>query len=275
MQATLDARRPFSQRPPYRRYLAPLFAVLALLLFLSIPMPLSQKAHTFLHGICAQRPSHTLALGSGLLPFDARMTGIYTGFLCAFVALVVTGRHRYAGLPSLSSGVILLAFVGSMAIDGFNSLFSDLGISTFYETRSIHRLLTGMAAGVALATMLAMLIGMSLWRRPQVNRRVVGAWWHPVALYAAGLPVLLLMMSGWSFLLAPATIFMVVSAVVAFAGLAVVTIAMALGRENSFDRAAEMQPIIVAGTVAGIVVIGLLAAGRFGLEAWTNAPPLS
>ena len=48
--------------------------------FVSVPM-LEHKAHAFLHGICAQRPSHSLQVGDELLPFDARMTGIYTGFL--------------------------------------------------------------------------------------------------------------------------------------------------------------------------------------------------
>jgi len=275
MQISLENPARSTQMAPFRRYLAPAVAMLALAFFLSVPLPLSVKAHAFLHGICAQRPSHTLAFGDGLLPFDARMTGIYTGFLSAFILLLIAGRHRRAGMPSIMPGIVLLALLGTMAVDGFNSLFADMGLNTSYEPANNLRLLTGMAAGVGLATMLTMLIGMTLWRRPRTRDRVVDRWWEPLALYAAGLPVLLILMSGWSPLLAPMTIMLTCSAVLAFSGLATVSAVLILGRENRFDRASEAQPFMVIGGLVGVLVITALASARFAFEAWTNAPPLT
>lgn len=275
MQLSYDSKSGSDALPFFQRYLAPVSAVLGLAFFLSLPFSLSAKAHAFLHGICAQRPSHTLAFGDGLLPFDARMTGIYTGFLAAFVVLLAAGRHRRAGMPGLAPGIVLLVLLGTMAIDGFNSLFTDAGLSTPYEPSNYLRLLTGMAAGVGLATMLVMLIGMSLWRRPRVRERVVERWWEPLALYGAGLPLLLVMMSGWTPLLVPATLLLLSSAIVAFGGLATVSILLASGRENRYDRATQAQLPIVLGGIAGVIVIGLLAAGRFAFEAWSNVPPLT
>lgn len=203
------------------------------------------------------------------------MTGIYSGFLAAFVALIATGRHRRAGLPTLLSGMVLLLLLGSMALDGFNSLFTDLRLPALYTPHNRLRLLTGMGAGVGLATMLTMLIGMTFWRRPRVRDHVISRWWEPVALYLAGLPLLILMMTGWSPLLAPATLLLVTAAVFAFGGLASVSFLLVTGKENRFDTVAEAQGSMVLGGVIGVVVIALLALGRFAFEGWTNVPPLT
>src|SRR6266508_4425764 len=95
------------QSTSYRAYLFPLVASLVVLLFLAAPWSLEHKAHAALHGLCAQRPSHSFTLGTHRLPFDARMTGIYGGFLGA--SLYLFGRRRYlaAALPSWPSIGIL------------------------------------------------------------------------------------------------------------------------------------------------------------------------
>jgi hypothetical protein len=41
-------------------------------LFLAYPAALDDKARAALHGLCAQRPSHSFAFDDRLLPFDAR-----------------------------------------------------------------------------------------------------------------------------------------------------------------------------------------------------------
>jgi uncharacterized membrane protein len=259
----------------YRRFLAPLSIFLVFMAFLAVPFPLEQKAHALMHGICAQTPSHTLLMGDGRLPFDARMTGIYLGFIVAFGSLLLFGRHRYAGFLSPGSLVAVLAIAGTMALDGFNSLFTDLQLPTLYQPDNRLRLFTGMGAGVGLAVMLTMLLGMSLWRRPRVSLRVTDRWWQPLALYAIGIPFGLLLLSGRSFLFGPATLLLVVSAVAAFSGLSMVAIVMIRGRENTFDRAIDLQPQIVWGLAGGVAIVAMLAAFRFAFEALTNAPPLT
>src|SRR4051812_13030157 len=58
------------------------------------PWPLAAKFHAVVHGLCAQRPSHSFALGGTNLPFDARMTGIYGGTLTTILFLLARGRWR-------------------------------------------------------------------------------------------------------------------------------------------------------------------------------------
>jgi uncharacterized membrane protein len=243
--------------------------------FISAPFPLEQKAHALMHGICAQRPSHSFVLGGDALPFDARMTGIYLGFFVSFLLLVCTGRHRRAGFLSWGSLVVVLMLVGSMAFDGFNSLFTDLRLPTLYEPNNRLRLFTGMGAGVGLAVVLAMLLGMSLWRRPNTRSRVTDRWWQPLALFLAGTPLALLLMYGHPLLFVPATLLLVGSATIAFSGLALVSFVMLAGRENMFDSASDLQPFLVLGMIGGVVAIASLAALRFTFEAITNAPPLT
>lgn len=275
MQYSLHSTNPQREVPPYRRYPAPLSGFLLMMGFLAAPFPLEHKAHALMHGICAQRPSHSFLLGANTLPMDGRMTGIYLGFIVAFGLLVVTGRHRHAGFLSPGSLLVVSLLVGAMAVDGFNSLFTDLRLPTLYDTDNRLRLLTGMGAGVGLAVMLAMLLGMSLWRAPDTRKRVTDRWWQPVGLYAAGVPLALLLMTESSLLFVPATIVLVLSATLAFSALALVSIVMIRGRENTFDSTFELQPQLVLGMAGGVFAIGSLALLRFGFEALTNAPALT
>jgi len=261
--------------PPYRYYFAPLTIFLLIMGFIAAPFPLEQKAHALMHGICAQRPSHSFLVGDSTLPFDARMTGIYLGFVVAFGLLIATGRYRHAGFLSPGSLLIVLLLVGTMAIDGFNSLFTDLRMPTLYQPDNRLRLFTGMGAGVGLAVMLVMLLGMSLWRRPDLKRRAADRWWQPLGLYAAGVPLALALLTGNSMLFVPATLLLVLSATIAFSALALVSVVMVKGRENTFNTVLDLQLQIVWGAIGGVIAIASLAILRFGFEAITNAPPLT
>ena len=62
--------------------------------FLLAPWSIEVKSIAILHGLCAQRPSHSFWFGSDRLPFDSRMTGIYGGFLVTQLYLLARGRFR-------------------------------------------------------------------------------------------------------------------------------------------------------------------------------------
>ena len=49
-----------------------------------------------LHGLCAQRPSHSLQIGGTTLPMDARMTGIYLGAAATAVVWLIAARRLRA-----------------------------------------------------------------------------------------------------------------------------------------------------------------------------------
>lgn len=115
-------------------------------------------------GICAQLPGHSFFPGGQQLPLCSRNTGIYTGFALGFLTLLGTGRIRSSQLPSRWVAVALLALVGLMGVDGFNSLFLDLRLPHLYQPQNPLRLLTGLGAGVAMVAFITPVTNGLLWR---------------------------------------------------------------------------------------------------------------
>jgi uncharacterized membrane protein len=116
-------------------------------------------------GICAQLPSHSFFPGGQQLPLCSRNTGIYTGFALGFLTLLGAGRIRVSRLPSRWVALGLLALVGVMGVDGFNSLFLDLGLPHLYQPQNPLRLVTGLGAGVAMVAFIVPVTNSLLWRQ--------------------------------------------------------------------------------------------------------------
>ena len=113
--------------------------------------------------ICAQLPTHTLSLGGVPLPLCARNTGIYTGAAAAVALLWRSGRGRAMLPPPRHIVGILLAAIGAMAFDGFNSVAFDLGLPHLYTPQNALRLATGLVAGTALALLVAPVFARAIW----------------------------------------------------------------------------------------------------------------
>lgn len=268
------APQPASMQPFYRRYIVGLAGLLVLLIFLLAPWPFESKARAVMHGLCAQTPSHSFYFGDRTLPFDGRMTGIYGGLLVTVIVLVLLGRHRAAGVPSIATSVVLLLFGAAMAIDGFNSLLTDLDRWHPYTPSNEHRLLTGWMAGVGIGVVLVMLIGMTVWSRPRTKERVLSRWSMPIVLVLPVIPMRMLIGTESELVYYPLSFFLMASAVMAFTALVLVTVLMLRNRENQFERFEQLQGTTVVSMVVAIVIILAIGGGRFWLEAVTHAPPL-
>jgi uncharacterized membrane protein len=260
--------------PFYRQHLVAIAAFFVAMAFLAAPWSFELKAHAAMHGLCAQTPSHSFFFEGRALPFDGRMTGIYSGLLSTVLILVALGKHRSAGLPSIGAGTLLLAFVGAMAVDGFNSLFKDLGKWHPYQPSNDCRLLTGWMAGIGIGTVLVMLVGMTIWHRPRTSERVIGRWWMPLLLVIPIVPVRLLIGTGSDLIFYPYSLLLMASAVAAFTTLVLVTVLMLMNRENRFERFEQLRGLAVVSMLIAIGVILAIGGGRFWLEAVTHAPPL-
>lgn len=269
---TVAIERTEAGRPAYRQALFPIAVVLALLAFFAAPWPIAIKAHAFLHGLCAQRPSHTFRFGGEPLPFDARMTGIYAGFFSSSIVLVARGAHRRARLPRLWVIAAGLGLVAAMGIDGFNSLFIDIRARHFYAPSNALRLATGAGVGIVLAVAISYLVAISLWRRPDVNHRGVDGR-TLLMLIAAQTPAAIVF-TGWPALWLPLTLLLLISATTVMTLLALVTLVMLFRADNSFDRPADLNEHAALALLLGVVAIALLAAGRFLFERHFGPSPL-
>jgi len=268
------AIHPASVQPFYRRYIVGLSGLFVLLIFLLAPWPFESKARAAMHGLCAQTPSHSFYFGDRALPFDGRMTGIYAGLLVTVIVLVLLGRHRAAGVPSPGTSAVLLLFGAAMAIDGFNSLLTDLGRWHPYMPSNEYRLLTGWMAGVGIGVVLVMLVGMTVWRRPRTREPVVSRWSIPIALVLPVIPMRMLIGTGAELVYYPLSFFLMASAVMAFTALVLVTVLMLRNKENQFEHFEQLQGTTMVSMFVAIAIILAIGGGRFWLEAITHAPPL-
>ncbi|MFN3336443.1 MAG: DUF2085 domain-containing protein, partial [Thermomicrobium sp.] len=134
------------------RELFPPTALLLLVLasWLVSPSQVALATCAALHGLCAQRPSHSFWFGPYQLPFDARMTGIYAGSLFTATWLALRRSRGAAGPPRLGTLAVLAAGVALLGVDGLNALAADLRLPTLYEPRNTLRYLTGAWTGLAL-----------------------------------------------------------------------------------------------------------------------------
>ena len=262
-------------RADLEAYLLPAVAALVVGVFLMAPWSLEDKTMAALHGLCAQRPSHSLTLGGQQLPFDARMTGIYGGFLVTTGYLLARGRYRTVRLPPLSTMFLLGGFVATLAVDGFNSLLLDLGRWHPYTPDNWFRLVTGLLTGISLATVICFLVGSTLWRHGDPNRRCLGGPTELLPLIVAQVPFALLVTSGGGWLFAPAALVLLLSATLVVGAMMLVVLVVIRRQEMTFDGIAPLRRPASAALVLAVLVMAAIAAGRFILEHYLGPPPLT
>jgi uncharacterized membrane protein len=250
-------------------------ATLSLATFVLAPGDLASKTHMALHGLCAQRPSHSLQIGGSTLPMDSRMTGIYIGAATTVIWLFAAGRLRSTRVPSLPVVSVLVLFVLAMAVDGLNSLLIDLRLPILYEPSNILRIATGLLAGVALGVTLAHLFANSIWARGDGGLAVVT---RPVELLApigVSAAIAALAFVDFPLLYAPFAFGLLVAAVGVFWLLAIIVLALLSDRGWSCRTWGDLAPVALTAFVAAIVTVGALAVMRLAAEQLLGLPKLT
>ena len=255
-----------------RSVMAPVLAACALAMFVFAPGTMADKAYAALHGLCAQRASHSLALGGAVLPMDARMTGIYLGAFVTVIWLAGMGRLRASKTPPRQVVALLAIFLLVVGLDGTNALLTDLGAAHPYEPSSSLRLVTGTLSGITLGVMLAHVFAASVWARPDHQRAVVSSTPELLAPLLLALGVSGLAASGWGVLYAPLAVGLVLSAVTVFWLLSAVVISLASGRWRGTDTAADLAPTGFAALIMSLLGMAGLAGLRFAGE-WAHLIP--
>ncbi len=235
------------------------------LAFTAAPWPAAAKFRAVVHGLCAQRPSHSYALGGIDLPFDARMAGIYGGALVCLLFLLARGRGRAVRLPAPTILAALGLFVALLGADGINSTLQDFGLPYLYEPRNDVRLLTGLLMGVTLGVALAYMVNLTLWSRFSAAPLLAG-WREFAALLALCGGAFLLIASGWGWLYLPLALALVGGATLVMLILALTTLTLLRGQENRAERLRDVAGPASIALLIGYVVMAAIALGRWYLE---------
>lgn len=259
-----DWARQLATLPPAAWLFLGLLAT-SIAVLVAAPWPAELKFRAVLHGLCAQRPSHSFALGGTDLPFDARMAGIYGGALTTALFLLARGRWRAIRLPSRGILATLILFVALMGADGVNSTLQDFGLPYAYEPQNWLRLGTGLLMGVSLGVMLLYLLNATLWAwvaPPQL----VASWGEFAAILALVGGFGLLVASGWGWLYLPLATALTAGAVGVVLTLALTLLILLYGRENRARRATDVAGFASVALLLGYAVMALIAVGRWYLE---------
>lgn len=217
-----------------------------------------------LYGVCAQRPEHSLFIAGTQLPLEARMGGIFGGFLLGLVYCLALGRARSVRFPDAPTSSALAAFVGLTALDGLNAVLYDLGRPHLYEPDNAMRLATGLLCGFALAAFSLASVASVLWKD--------GEWEAPIRSLGEGLAGLGLLALAWMlvvadlpYLLYPVAVLFTAGVVLAF------TVAngffLALTRAARADTWRQLRGPL--GIALGLTGVELLALGT--ARAWLLA----
>lgn len=252
-------------------------AVWALLIvaFLAAPGSISAKAHALLHGVCAQRASHSLWLGGVALPMDARMTGIYLGAFVTMVWLLATGRMPAARFLRRPIITVLGAFVAIMGLDGFNALLADIGLFHLYQPSNVLRLLTGIACGVSLGVAACHVFSTAWWNGKRVDAkkilRPIDVVWPLSISVTLAVPAL----TGLGILLTPYTVGLVIAVVWVIWLVISAVVVVAIGEPRSMRVDRELAPAAIAAIGLTLTMIVGLAAARYAAERFLGLPHLT
>ncbi|MGH2521593.1 MAG: DUF2085 domain-containing protein, partial [Anaerolineales bacterium] len=114
-------------------------------------------------GICPQRPSHSLFFGGQPMPIEARMGGMFGGFLIGAAYFIAIGRGRAWRFPGRVVTTTLAGFIALMGVDGLNAFLFDLHLPHLYAPWLPLRLATGLLAGLAFAGFMVPAFNATVW----------------------------------------------------------------------------------------------------------------
>ena len=227
-------------------------------------MPLLTLLWAIAFGICPQRPSHSLFFGGLQMPIEARMGGIFAGFILTALTLGVLGRGRASQPPSGGWTLILVGLVLLMGLDGGNAFLFDLGLPHLYTPSLPLRLATGLLAGLATAAFVVPAFNSTIWDTgpaitPLTRPAHFLAVLAPVGLYLAG------GLSGWPALLYPLSIVAVLGVPILLGALGTVLFASFTGRANRATNWRTALPLVLGGLFLAALLLGTFSAVRLAL----------
>ena len=219
-----------------------------------------------LNGVSAQRPSHSIFIGGEQLPLEARMGGIFLGFLCAVALVVVFGRLRASQPPHGALGLACWALVALTGIDGLNAFFFDGNLPHLYTPNTALRLLTGLGAGLGVGLMAVPVVASVVWARPSDEASIEDPLELLGGLSLAGL-VGALVLVGVGVLLWPVAVAMLAGVLVAFGIANLYIIVLATGRTHQVLTLADARGGLISSFGLTLLELGALAALRSFLVA--------
>lgn len=270
--------------------------MIALLAFLLIPLPLLDKFYMIGFGICPQRAGHSYFLGESLLPgeetlraalpflnfvapnhatklpIEARMFGMFAGFLVTWLYAFAIGRGKAALMPKPFILFLYISFIAIMGFDGVNATIKDLHdaglpIPYLYEPRLDLRFVTGWLCGIAMAGIVLPVVNYCLWRDAE-PRALFERVREMLPLFGIGIALLILFTLGSGLYFYPLAILAPVGILATLGALNIVLV-LTLGRRErvAANWREALNPIALA-LLLSLIELGALSLVRYAAFGW-------
>ncbi|MGH2524436.1 MAG: DUF2085 domain-containing protein, partial [Anaerolineales bacterium] len=230
----------------------------------SAKMTLMSLLWAIAFGICPQRPSHTLFLGGQPMPIEARMAGMFGGFLLGAAYFWAVGRGRALRLPGRAMTVTLIGFIVLLGADGSNALFFDLRLPHLYTPYNPLRLATGLLTGLAFAGFVIPAFNSTIWRTgldasplTSIRDLVCGLVLEAVYFVTA--------LSGAKVLLIPVSLIAVLGVPVLMGMIGTVILALVTKRANQATHVTDVLPLALGGLMMAAGMLAMTGGLRYAL----------
>jgi uncharacterized membrane protein len=214
------------------------------------------------YGICPQRPSHSLFLGGQQMPIEARMVGIFGGYVIGAAYFWALRRERAMRLPGRAMTITLIGFIALMGVDGLNAVLFDLRLPHLYAPNLLLRLGTGLLTGLAFAGFVVPAFNSTVWASgPDLSplshvRHLFGG----LLLEALYFDVAI---SGASIFLYPVSLMAILGVPILLGMIGSIVIASISRRENCATRAADLIPLVLGGLAVAVIMLGIMSGVRY------------
>lgn len=229
---------------------------------------LLNAANWFGSAVCHQWDSHSYIIAGTPLCLCARCTGMYLGGLLTLACLALR-KPRAARLPTVPYLIALFVFFLLWAGDGLNSVMSELLRRPFmYEPQNLLRMVTGTLMGIALGSLLYLMLNTNLYRAPE-TKPIYENPLEFLLLLALGGVLVVVVNSQAEILLYPLSALMLIAILALNAALwtaFVASFGRAVTQPNQLWRRAAL------GLVCALVLLDALAIGRVLLGIATDVP---
>jgi uncharacterized membrane protein len=264
-EQTRHAQERQTRDQPWRILWVSVVGILLLVLLVP-PAPLDWKMYAVVHGLVAQQ--HNMFLGGMQFPLCARNIGIYSSFLVTITGLWAIGRWRAGRIPPRPIMGVLIALALIMVVDGFNSMFAELGQPHLYPPHNALRIVTGIGMGTGMAIAILLAFNYGLRQDTERQQRVVATWRDLGFLLGLNLLIPAAIYANLDFLYWPL-------ATLAFVGilseLYVVNVLMAgmlMGYQRSITHLAQLARPATVAFIPAFGLVAFLAHLRFWLEGY-------
>jgi uncharacterized membrane protein len=250
---------------PWRYIFLGIMGTLLLALLFTPGLPLQWKMYAVVHGVCAQQ--HNIFIGELQVPICARNSGIYISFLLTMIYFWVIGRGRAGRIPPWSISAVLIAFVVIMGIDGFNSLFLDLGLPYLYTPRNELRTLTGMGMGVGVATVMLLILNTTLRQNVDDQQPLLKNWRELGGVLLLDFLILVALYGNLELLYWPLAFLSFTGIISVLYLVSLLLVSLFMGYEGRVTHLAQLAKPATIALVPTLIMLAALSGLRFWLEA--------